>query len=231
MESRIRTAAGACALVALSLGPACGGSTSTLVGTDGGGAGGASSGGTGGGGTSSGGTSSGGASGAGASANLTACEAPGTCTLFAKNCCGGYCDPSTPIEQYQPVNADRVNDLEAELCRYDVACPGCMSADDPAFFAACRGGECRAVDLRADTLSSCDSDADCRLRWGTSCCEDCGGGAPERLVAYSTNANLEAEVCPPNGGACPPCAPPPYPPYILPYCGPDSHCTWTLVGP
>ncbi|MCC6213823.1 MAG: hypothetical protein IT376_03070 [Polyangiaceae bacterium] len=209
----------------------CGGSAvGAAQGSDAGGAAGAGGGGTGG---AHGGGSAGvsGAGGSGASPSLTECDAPGTCTLFATNCCGGYCDPSTPIDRYQPVNMEHVNDLEAQLCRFDIACPGCVSADDPSFFAACRDGECRALDLRHDQLSECQSDSDCRVRWGTDCCEDCGGGPTDRLVAYSARANLEAEVCPPNGGACPPCAPPPYPPYVLPYCGPDAHCAWTIVGP
>jgi hypothetical protein len=87
------------------------------------------------------------------------------------------------------------------------------------------------VDLRNDTLSACQVDDDCRLRWGNNCCEDCGGGNTEQLIAYNKNVSLEAEICDPNVGACPPCAPPPYPKFILPLCGPDKHCMWTVIGP
>jgi len=169
--------------------------------------------------------------GSGNAAGFTACSAPGTCMLFATNCCGGYCDVNAPLSGFQAVSQAKVNELEAQLCAGDIACPGCLSMDNPDYLALCRAGQCSAVDLRTDSLSTCTADSDCRLRWGSDCCEDCGGGNTEQLIVYNKNANLEAEVCPPNGGACPPCAPPAYPPYVLPYCGPDKHCTWTIVGP
>lgn len=199
---------------------ACGGSTSTNP----------SAGGAGGGGSGGAGGSSGGAGGSGASSNLAQCSAPGTCTLFATNCCGGYCDANAPLAGFQAVNVAKLGELEAQTCTGDIACPGCVSVDNPNYLAACRAGQCAAVDLRQDALSACAKDDDCRLRWGSGCCEDCGGNANE-LVVYSTSANLEAEVCNPGGGACPPCAPPPYPPYILPLCGEDKHCRYTVVGP
>ena len=234
----MRIRAGALALSLLIA--ACGGSTSNGTGTGGAsGGGGTSSGGTSSGGTSSGGTSSGGTSagggggsgGVGNASGLTACNAPGTCALFANNCCGGYCDPNAPLSGFQAVNAAKVNDLEAQICTSDIACPGCVSMDNPAYLALCRAGQCAAIDLRKDALSACKSHDDCRLRWGSNCCESCGGGVEQQLIAYNKNANLEAEVCQPNGGACPPCVPPPYPSYLLPICGADAHCSWTVIGP
>ena len=165
-------------------------------------------------------------------AGLGACDGPGTCTLFATNCCGGYCDPNASLSGFKAVNATKVSELEQLICDPNgVVCAGCASMDNPDYLALCRSGECTAVNLREDSLSACQLDDDCRLRWGSSCCESCGGGSEQNLIAYNKNANLEAEVCEPNGGACPPCAPPAYPPHLLPLCGADKHCTWTIVGP
>ncbi|MBE7485145.1 MAG: hypothetical protein HS104_34905 [Polyangiaceae bacterium] len=221
-------------LVGLGAAVACGGSTSSDGKSGGaGGSGGATTGGTSSGGSSSGGSSSGGSSagGTGNVSGLTACSAPGTCELFATNCCGGYCDPNAPLGGFTAVNETKLNEFEAALCPGDIACPGCVSFDNPNYLALCRAGQCTAVNLRDDSLSACQSDSDCRVRWGSDCCEDCGGGNPDQLVAYNKDKSLEAEVCNPNDGACPPCAPPPYPKSILPYCGPDGHCTYTIVGP
>ena len=107
-------------------------------------------------------------------AGLTACDAPGTCELFAKNCCGGYCDPNAPLSGWQAVNSSKTSELEAQLCQGDIACPGCMSQDNLAYLALCRAGQCTAVDLRKDELSACKSHDECRVRWGSDCCESCG---------------------------------------------------------
>ena len=214
---------------------ACGGSTSG----DGSGTGGSATGGSGGSSASgaTGGSATGGSGGSSASggtgnvAGLTACDAPGTCELFAKNCCGGYCDPNAPLSGWQAVNSSKTSELEAQLCQGDIACPGCMSQDNLAYLALCRAGQCTAVDLRKDELSACKSHDECRVRWGSDCCESCGVPNAESLIAYNKNVSLEQQVCDPKSGGCPPCAPPPYPPYILPICGSDGHCTTTLVGP
>jgi len=169
----------------------------------------------------------GGTSGTGGASSYTSCSQPGSCTLVPTNCCG-YCSYS-PISGYQAVNKAYEKDALAGYCADPVACPDCVTYDDANHLALCREGQCNAVDLRSDTLSICTADTDCRLRWGTGCCESCGG-TPDDIVSYNKNANLEAEVCEPNGGACPPCAPPEYPKYILAYCA-QGHCKTTIVGP
>lgn len=210
-------------LVALAMATACGGSTT--------GGGSSGSGGSATGGSAAGGSGGAASGGTGNATSLTACDSPGTCALFATNCCGGYCDPSAPLSGWTAVNQAKLGQLQAQMCTGDIACPGCVSVDMPSYLALCRTGNCTAVDLRTDALSACSSDDECRVRWGSNCCEDCGGGNPDLLIAYNKNASLEAEVCDPAAGACPPCAPPPYPKAILPLCGPDGHCTYTIVGP
>lgn len=219
---------GVIGFVVVAVAVACGGSTSG----DGSGTGGSGTGGSGTGGSATGGTAGSAASGGtGNVSGLTACDAPGTCDLFATNCCGGYCDPNAPLSGWQAVNSEKVSALEAQICQGDIACPGCVSYDNPSYLALCRSGKCSAVNLRNDELSACKSHDECRVRWGSDCCESCGAPDQETLIAYNKNVSLEQHVCDPKSGACPPCAPPPYPSYILPICGGDGHCTWTLVGP
>jgi hypothetical protein len=209
---------------------ACGGST----GNDG--SGGAQSGGSGGSGGGSGGSSSGGTGGGGIGGGgggniggFSACEQKGVCVLAPTNCCG-YCDPNAKITGYAAIHQAHEQAYNDSVCADDVLCPGCVSADNPHNLALCRGGSCVGVDLRRDELSACNTPDDCRVRWGSRCCESCGGDNHDELVAYNKNVSLEKEVCSPFGGACPPCAPAPYPDYILPICV-DGHCSWTLVGP
>lgn len=209
---------------------ACGGSTGSDTSS-----GGAQSGGSGGafggsGGTSTGGTGTGGSA-SGGSGNIggfQTCDQKGTCVLAPTNCCG-YCDPNAKITGFEAVNQAHEAAYMDSVCADDVLCPGCVSAENPHNLALCRGGSCVGVDLRRDELSACNTPDDCRMRWGSGCCESCSSNH-EELIVYNKNVNLEQEVCPPVGGACPPCAPAPYPDYILPICV-DGHCSRTLVGP
>jgi hypothetical protein len=234
---RARSLIGSLLLVAVG----CGGSTSSGGSGGAAGAGGLTSGGNGGSGAvssggsgavSSGGSGAGsggtnvGGTGAGGSASWADCDAPGTCVLAATNCCG-YCGPA-PLSGYTAVNQTHAADLNAQLCADPQACPDCVTYEEPNYLALCRGGQCTPVDLRLDSLSACSTSADCRLRFGTSCCESCGGTEND-LVAYNKNANLEAEVCAPNGGACPPCVPPPYPDTAAAFCN-NGHCEVDLAG-
>lgn len=214
---------------------ACGGSTSE-GGTGGSSSGGSSSGGSSSGGASSGGSSSGGAGavsggggsgnagGLGGSAGWFACKDPGECLLYPTNCCG-YCGPAA-LSGYEAVNQAHAKDYVASTCADPVACPDCITYEEPNYLALCRNGTCTEVDLRLDALSACGSDGDCQLRYGTDCCESCGGGA---LVAVSTKASLAAEVCSPFGGACPPCMPPPYPANAAAVCQ-AGHCAVKYSG-
>ena len=195
---------------------ACGGSTDGdglggaggSSGSSGSGSGGTS--GSGSGGTSGSGTGGTGTGGTGAVYDWESCNGPGQCTLWAKNCCGGYCT-DVAITEFLPVNVQSVGVVENQYCSDDIACPGCVSMPQPNYVAVCRTNECTAVDIRSDAISACSGDAECRLRWGSSCCESCGPLDGE-LIAVNQSGMLEKEVCAPVGAECPPCAPPDYPP-------------------
>ena len=219
----------------LSAAIACGGSTTGEGGgADGGGAvggtGNAGAGGAvGGGGTGAlGGT--GGTGGTGAVYNWELCKGPAECTLFATNCCGGYC-VETPLSGWIPVATESLGVVQNQYCSDPVACPDCIEFEHANYLAVCRNDKCTAIDLRKDSISACSADSDCRLRFGTGCCESCAGQSAQ-LVAVSTKAQLENEVCA-GPGACPPCVPPAYPKEAKATCL-TGHCqvTWsTSPGP
>ncbi len=186
------------------------GATSGTSGSGGNPAGGA------GGSAASGGSGGGGAGGSAAATSFDDCTDAGQCVLFAKNCCGSYCN-DVPISAYLPINGSFIQQVTAAQCVEPVGCPDCISMEQPNYFAACRANECVAVDLRTDALSACNSSAECRLRWGASCCESCSQDT-NQIVALNQNASLEQEVCDPLAGACPPCVPQPFPADVAAEC-------------
>jgi hypothetical protein len=88
----------------------------------------------------------------------------------------------------------------------------------------CIEGHCQAIDIRQDKLTSCSTEAQCRLRWGTTCCEPCGTPAPAMLVAVNSQVSYDQTVCG-TGTGCPDCVTAPYPTAARALCGPDNHCT------
>lgn len=224
---------------ALLLVAACGGSTSDGsegAGGSGGssgsagssgssGVGGASTGGVGG---SSGAGAVSGAGGSGAIASWQSCTGPGQCTLFATNCCGGYCTPDHPLSGWIAARSTALDEVQKQLCSDDVICPGCASFPQDNYLAVCRAQHCQAVDLRTDELSECNAHADCELRYGSSCCPGCAG-SPMQIIAVSKLHPLHTEVCPPQGGECEPCLPPDFPPGTSAQCV-AGHCAVVDAG-
>jgi hypothetical protein len=98
------------------------------------------------------------------------------------------------------------------------------------FYAAvCREGQCLAVDIRTEDLTACTTSADCRLRWGVACCENCNASptsTPNGLVSVNAQS-FDQSVC----GSAPcaiDCMPPAYPTNAVPGCL-AGHCTvWML---
>lgn len=84
---------------------------------------------------------------------------------------------------------------------------------------------CTAIDVRTDELSACTSDTDCKLRWGSGCCEDCAAAGPEELTAVGNKVDFASAIC---GNELPPCcAPAPYPPNAEAVCK-ANHCAVQL---
>ncbi len=222
--------------LSIALAAACGGNVTTSGGAsgNGGASGGGASGGTSGvGGTSgsgaNGGTSSAGTSGSGGGGGdpkWFECSDTSECQLFANNCCGGYCSSNQPISGWAALNSSHVQDYSSALCNPTPACPDCIATTLPYYAALCRNG-CEVVDIRKDIVSDCSTDSDCRLRWGSGCCEACNDSNPNDLVAVAKGDDYL--LC---GNAAPPCcAPAPYPPDALSVCN-AGHCQVSVyVGP
>ncbi|XXX75471.1 BPTI/Kunitz domain-containing protein [Sorangium sp. So ce134] len=139
--------------------------------------------------------------------DMDACMAPGDCVLASPRCCAA-CNP-VDAHDYVAVHRDLATDFWNTTGCGDVSCAPCQEVGEAEstsqyFTAACEAGSCVVLDVRESPLTECTQDADCILRDGVGCCEECGG---KGIVALNANADLEALVCPEGFGACPPCAP------------------------
>ncbi len=194
-------------------GNASGGSSASggLGGTAGsGGSAGNVSGGTGAAGSGAVGNGGSGAAGSGGTGGIpteyTTCGGPGQCILVPSNCCG-YC--SEPVlDGFLAINYKLESTYFGERCA-TIDCPSCITSMPGNFTAVCRAGTCTAVDVYdEDSLTGCERNEDCQLRWGAGCCEGCAP-SPDQLIAVKHNA-IEQTQCG-EGTPCPACPGAPYP--------------------
>lgn len=167
----------------------------------------------------------GGSAGAGGSADWAHCQGPGWCTKEPKGCCGGPCGVPK-LSDFDGVS--QAPGAQAAYQNYTCpqptdACPGCMTEEQPNFTAFCENSSCRALDVREDQVSACETNADCVVRY-PDCCEDCSPNAT-RLIALNKKQSgyYSSQVCSPMAGACPPCAPV-YPDGYSAVCNAKKHC-------
>ncbi len=149
------------------------------------------------------------------------CAKPSDCILTSRSCCG-QCGTATR-EDSVAIRADAANAYREGVCGEDVGCPGCFAQQDPTLIATCVAGNCEVVDLRTDSVSTCNTDSQCRVR-ASECCE-CGASTdPQHLIAISSTSGgrIETLLCDPEFG-CPECAPV-YPDNVRAECGMDGHC-------
>ena len=85
----------------------------------------------------------------------------------------------------------------------------------------CQKGLCSVIDLREAGLIACNTSEQCRLRWGTGCCEYCAS-VSDMIVAVNTEFDYRS-VCP-SDLACPPCVPPPFPTDVKAVCTTEQRC-------
>lgn len=157
-----------------------------------------------------------------------ACDGPGQCMLATPGCCEACGSPE--LGTFAAINRAKLDAFNKYVCPEPTPCPACVSETDPNYFAYCQAGKCVAADVRTDPVSQCSADADCRLRNGTACCEDCGM-VPAFVVAVSFQApqSMEALECTPDIG-CPKCLPQ-YPAGWTAACGASGHCSVTEAPP
>jgi hypothetical protein len=159
--------------------------------------------------------------GGGAGSDWASCASPPECAIAWRSCCGACREPT--LADVDAVNRERLDEHFREVCPEPVPCPECVTPTSPDLLATCRAGSCVAIDVRADAVSACTADVDCRLRV-TGCCACGGSTAPEDLIAIRVDGELDylALVCAPDV-ACPACEPV-YPDDVEAYCAPDGHC-------
>lgn len=154
-----------------------------------------------------------------------ACDGPAQCILAINGCCGKCGAPA--LSDWDAINKTQGDAHRAAVCTDPApACPKCATILDPNQIAFCRASRCKAIDVRLDAISECATDSDCRLRAGNGCCEACAVAETSQLIALSKSkgGELEAQVCDPAAGACPPCVPT-YPAGVTAICDPTTrHC-------
>lgn len=152
----------------------------------------------------------------------TACDNNTECVID-HGCCG-FCGIDSS-DQLAAVNSKYASYLAPECGLVD--CAPCLPSDEIANFdARCNEGTCEVYDVRKSDLSACETNDDCRLRAGLSCCEACG---ETNWVAVSTDhERVEEELCGDMPAACPPCVPGD-PGFRFAECGEDGHCYVTML--
>lgn len=191
------------------------------------GAGGAGGTGTGTGATGTGATGTGSGTTGGGGQDFGACDAMTQCVLAEPGCCGG-CGQLT-LDGVTPIAAAQAQAYFDATCPdpENTPCPGCASFSNGNLYAYCEAGQCQEGDVSKDELGACSVPSDCVLRWGSGCCEGCGGtfepGLGGDLIAISASKlpELAAKVCVGDVG-CPECAPQ-YPPNTFADCL-DGRC-------
>jgi len=165
----------------------------------------------------------GGAGGSSGSGSLGDCVPGDYCGLMPLNCCG-YCG-DVGLSSYTAIGSARETEWIQAFCTPAPPCLACVTYDNANYKAVCRGGFCRAIDIRTDELSACSVDTDCRLRWGAACCEFCGG-TDSSLIAVSTLVSFEQAVCGASVDCTSvlPCTIRPYPVYANATCV-SGHCS------
>jgi hypothetical protein len=138
-----------------------------------------------------------------------ACMTSLECTLIPSRCCGP-CGEAT-LQNMVAVNTSHTTVVQAQPSCAVIDCVPCdPPSSNPWLGATCHEGRCVAFDARQTELTACAEHADCRLRGGLGCCENCAA-SPEEFVALNRSANTEPLLC---GGvpilcdACTPAIPP-----------------------
>lgn len=127
--------------------------------------------------------------------DLRSCSGPGSCSLVPTTCCGTCSQPTT--ENMTSVTKGRESEWSKGVCGPEpVGCPACAPAIfDGSVQAWCVANTCTAIDVRKESVSTCETDADCALRY-KDCCEPCEEN-PFDLIALNPTKVPEylAKIC------------------------------------
>jgi hypothetical protein len=146
-----------------------------------------------------------------ASDNVLSCSANSDCELLPLDCCYS-CEPAySTFEIFNLESAEK----ERERCRGVTCEDECAGLLLPTIKAICMQGRCAKMDLRDNTVSTCKSSSDCRVRT-VDCCECGASTAPGYLIAVSNEAAYRNLVCDADW-TCDVCNPS-YPPEVTAVC-------------
>jgi hypothetical protein len=150
------------------------------------------------------------------------CSSAGECVLAADSCCGTCGAPSA--SSMDAVRYDATAAHYSDVCPDPTSgCPDCAQSPNPDLAAFCEIGFCKVVEVSKHPVSACSSDSDCTLA-ATTCCA-CGEISPFETIALANDgvALYEAQICPPNAGACAPCVPT-FDSTLTATCDDTGHC-------
>ena len=123
---------------------------------------------------------------------LDECTSGADCTARVMGCCG-VCEPY-PASVFSAINT-RYRYVNS--CPELIQCEACEEypgiPEGPYYGATCTAGRCELFDVREIPWGVCESDADCILRNGTSCCEGCAATGP--WAAVSTTGQPPDGLC------------------------------------
>ncbi len=156
---------------------------------------------------------------AGAPASWAACTAPGQCAVAPASCCGS-CGAPTPGDM-DGVNITKFTEHSAEVCPGGVGCPACFAETSKDLLAVCRGDACRAIEVSKDSMSACDVDGDCVVRSGCCGCQASDQKSAYTAVSKAGLAEYSANACAGGGEDC--ACPEPAPKFAA-VCGASKHC-------
>jgi hypothetical protein len=154
------------------------------------------------------------------------CTDTSQCRVRMPTCCAG-CPPEelSDAVAFNGTHGAAFNDWLCQSQGVDPnGCPVllCANVEDTNVLPLCIEGRCQAIDIRQSILTSCRTDADCRLRWETVCCESCYAFR-EELHAVSLLVSYESYICG-SVRACYDCPIQPYPADAKAVCDANQRC-------
>jgi hypothetical protein len=146
------------------------------------------------------------------SSDPTSCAGSMECDVVPKDCCNIDCATTELI----PVSAAAIRDY-FRSCTQRGCTPCPVSAE---WVSRCINNRCSVVDLGSSSFSVCKINDDCKLRWGSRCCDLCHPNLATDLVSVARAAMF----CDPDYGGCDPCSLAPFPEGATAVCL-DGHCS------
>lgn len=139
--------------------------------------------------------------------NFAACDAPGTCVLANKTCCG-VCGKPT-VNDLDAIGEAAIDAHAKAVCPEPGPCPACETELNGNLFAYCDldAKSCVGANLPDTAFAACKENSDCSLRLGVGCCE-CIQAGEWVAVATARLADLSALLCKADQ-PCPNCVPQP----------------------